>query len=359
MNPQTRSAVLVRHYESKELYDQLARELRRLLDNDPRFPRAFVQVKDRFKGAERLIEKIQQNNAGLSSGVKPIAADDFQDRIDDILGLRMVCLRLSQLNTLSSYIEGLVADGILVHQRQPTRRATFRVPPYEEDPNQPPLDMQYSGYSSIHFVVSLGPKHDAFERLGALRTEIQLRTIFEEAWGEVDHKYRYEVIRSGRRVPDHVHDGFRDLGLYLQAVARHAEHLCEELDRISAAPERGAGEAEAVDLRTLIQRKLSGIPAERTVAYIENRLQEHSRRSREVWDSARLDAAVTNEVLERYARVFWEILDRNPFQNPREFDLDVVPLVNYVLFSSIQPSEVAEAGLRSALQHRPGVVETD
>src|SRR5688500_3757199 len=109
MNPQTRSAVLVRHYESKELYDQLARELRRRLDNDPRFPRAIVQVKDRFKGAERLIEKIQQNNAGLSSGVKPIAADDFQDRIDDILGLRMVCLRLSQLNTLSSYIEGLVA----------------------------------------------------------------------------------------------------------------------------------------------------------------------------------------------------------------------------------------------------------
>jgi hypothetical protein len=35
-------------------------------------------------------------------------------------------------------------------------------------------------------------------------------------------------------VPSHVDAGFRDLALYLQAAARHVEHLCEDIAQLAA-----------------------------------------------------------------------------------------------------------------------------
>ena len=53
------------------------------------------------------------------------------------------------------------------------------------------INLQYSGYSSIHYQVKLGENSDVSEKFKRNQVELQLRTILEEAWGEIDHKYRY------------------------------------------------------------------------------------------------------------------------------------------------------------------------
>jgi ppGpp synthetase/RelA/SpoT-type nucleotidyltranferase len=53
-----------------------------------------------------------------------------------------------------------------------------------------------------------------------------LRTILEEAWSEIDHKYRYVSSRSGVHLPEDINTGFYSLSAYLQVAALQAEHLC-------------------------------------------------------------------------------------------------------------------------------------
>jgi|APWor7970451999_1049232.scaffolds.fasta_scaffold00355_16 hypothetical protein len=51
--------------------------------------------------------------------------------------------------------------------------------------------------NSDHYQVKLGEKSDAPYGFEDLQFEIQLRTILEEAWGEIDHKFRYVRSRNG------------------------------------------------------------------------------------------------------------------------------------------------------------------
>jgi len=53
------------------------------------------------------------------------------------------------------------------------------------------------GYSSFHIVCLLDTKHSSILRKGyQLPVEIQIRTVFEDAWGEIDHRHRYGITKS-------------------------------------------------------------------------------------------------------------------------------------------------------------------
>ena len=50
-------------------------------------------------------------------------------------------------------------------------------------------------YSSIHVLCSADPE-DSYWPKGGVPVEIQIRTIFEDAWCEIDHKYNYLIVRE-------------------------------------------------------------------------------------------------------------------------------------------------------------------
>ena len=52
-------------------------------------------------------------------------------------------------------------------------------------------------YSSIHIVTRLNHKVPKLSADYHIPLEIQIRTVFEDAWGEIDHKYGY-VLREGK-----------------------------------------------------------------------------------------------------------------------------------------------------------------
>jgi hypothetical protein len=64
------------------------------------------------------------------------------------------------------------------------------------------------------------------KELKGLLFELQLRTILEEAWSEIDHKYRYVRSRIGVNLPEYINAGFYNLSAYLQVAALQAENLC-------------------------------------------------------------------------------------------------------------------------------------
>lgn len=70
-----------------------------------------------------------------------------------------------------------------------------------EDRLRPP-ESKESGYSSVHLVVEVevAVEHSDGWRQQPVLMEIQVRDIFEESWGEIDHKLRYKV--DGKRRTD-------------------------------------------------------------------------------------------------------------------------------------------------------------
>jgi len=131
--------------------------------------------------------------------------------VGDLLGIRLICLRLSDIKRVEAYLGLLAEEKILRFLGEPDQKRSFILPvdPGEAIPEG--LDLRYSGYSSIHYQVQLGENSDAIEALKGVQFELQLRTILEEAWGEIDHKYRYVFSRSGYVLPEYIHTGFYNL----------------------------------------------------------------------------------------------------------------------------------------------------
>lgn len=368
MNAREKNKILVDFARLRPLYDRLATELHRVLDGDARFAEYGVYaVKHRIKSDARLVEKIDSYNRDHPR--RCITPATFQSRVKDLLGVRIVVLRLDDLKLVRDYIAALVAERRLRLVGKPKEMRTFLIRP-GRDAQDEYADMQYSGYSSIHYNVKAGAALGLARDVAALKAELQLRTIFEEAWGEIDHKYRYELKRSGTPIPQNIDDGFRDLALYLQATTRQADHLCEQAQELIKPPRkrqpsprkrraRSPGGTppvvRPVTLEAMLHEKVGFTPTSRTMMYIERRLAEHSISRGRDWGPDELGRALSDDVIARYKRIYQEVLSKEAFssKDANELDLDTVPLVNFALFSSNQRQETAEAGLRASLRTRP------
>jgi len=370
MEKRQRDNILISFFKEKEKYEKLAEYIVRLIRDDPSAPKkSFHTILYRIKDESRLIEKIEQENTNSAIDVKTITHKDFQERIGDIIGIRIICLRLSDIIKVEEYLELLVEEKILQFMREPDHRRSFVLPidPGESAPQD--LNLQYSGYSSIHYQVKLDENSDATEELKGIQVELQLRTILEEAWGEIDHKYRYVYSRIGDTIPEHIHSGFYNLSAYLQSAAMQAEHLCREVEahRLSR-PRKAKGKKAAPvapehkppddvadrltippALQAVLEETFGFKPTVRTLTYILNRFNKlgYSKRSKSFFQKM-----FTMNRLQEFRTIYQEVLNRDPFKEIKNRNIDTINAVNYALFDEIEGTRVAKEGLRSTLKWR-------
>jgi ppGpp synthetase/RelA/SpoT-type nucleotidyltranferase len=373
MRKQQRDNILISFFKEKEKYEKLAEYIVGLIRDDPSAPKESIHtVLYRIKDEARLIEKIDQENSSSAMGVKSITHKNFQERIGDIIGIRIICLRLSDIIKVEAYLKLLVEEKILQFMREPDRKRSFVLPIDPGDAAPQGLDFQYSGYSSIHYQVKLGEKSDADEKLKKIQAELQLRTILEEAWGEIDHKYRYAYSRIGDKIPEHIHSGFYNLSAYLQAAAMQAEHLCREVETHKLSrPLKSKGRKEAwvasdhtgkstpndfieqltmpPSFESVLEEIFGFKPTARTLTYILKRLNKlgYSQPSKSFFQKLfRMNR------LKEFRKVYREILNRDPFKETNNRNIDLINALNFVLFNEIEGARVAKEGLRSTLKWR-------
>jgi len=215
-----KEAILISFLNEKERYKKFAEYLVQLIRDDPSSPKESLhtiiyRIKDEF----RLIEKIDVQNKELEAVEPPISEKNYQVKVGDLLGVRIICLRLSDVGKIEAYLRLLSEEKILRFIKGPDKKRSFILPVHPGESISGGIDRRYSGYSSIHYQVALGENSDAPSGLEDLQAEFQLRTILEEAWGEIDHKYRYVCSRSGVNLPDYIQRGFYNLSVYLQVAA--------------------------------------------------------------------------------------------------------------------------------------------
>ncbi|MEQ1630714.1 MAG: RelA/SpoT domain-containing protein [Gallionella sp.] len=144
---------------------------------------AVHSVRWRVKDAEHLIAKIVRKRAEKTPKYADITIDNYFELVTDLVGIRALhlfkedCFEIdAALKRQWSPIEVPVA--YMREGDSKTFKARFESNGFEVKDHP-------AGYRSVHYVIASTP----IKR--KIISEIQVRTIFEEGWSEIDHKVRY------------------------------------------------------------------------------------------------------------------------------------------------------------------------
>jgi len=170
------------------------------INRDPDLKRLVHSHKSRFKDLKHLEDKIKRKNAEdlllpKEEQKGPITQDNIRSRITDICGIRILHLYIGQFEGIHKALMKYVESGEL---------ALFEAPKaYTWDPEYSKTfaslgvspKVKESFYTSVHYVFK--PRADS-----DITCEVQVRTLFEEVWGEIDHEFNYPKKSDSRVVQE-------------------------------------------------------------------------------------------------------------------------------------------------------------
>lgn len=139
-------------------------------------------VKYRVKSPKHLIEKIIRKK--IEKPERNITFDTYINEIDDLLGIRVLHLYKDEWENIH---EQIIGNN---YKFKETPTAYYREGDSTENLNKyklhgcMPKQHKY-GYRSIHYIIQQKILSNT------IACEVQVRTVFEEAWSEIDHDIRY------------------------------------------------------------------------------------------------------------------------------------------------------------------------
>jgi putative GTP pyrophosphokinase len=186
MNDSEDVSRLVNMYrQKKRFYELFLRSVEASFLSEPSLnsgvPSVVHSTKSRLKDDGHLAEKIERKRV---SG-KNICADNLFSTINDFAGLRVLHLYQGQFSEIHKFIKNMVTKKNWRLLEKPIA--------YTWDPEYVEFYKKFgvrtlikeSYYTSVHYV--LAPANDE----DCVSCEVQVRTLFEEAWGEIDHSINY------------------------------------------------------------------------------------------------------------------------------------------------------------------------
>ena len=131
----------------------------------------------RVKDTLHLVEKIIRKNPDYLEKGDSLSINNYERYITDLMGIRILLLFKSDWTYVHEYLMEKYGDTLLeppfVHIRKGDDDSLYKGKVEIKD-NKP--------YRSVHYVI---------RATNGLGIEIQVRTLYEEAWSEIDHKLRY------------------------------------------------------------------------------------------------------------------------------------------------------------------------
>jgi ppGpp synthetase/RelA/SpoT-type nucleotidyltranferase len=134
----------------------------------------------RIKSAPSALEKIARKAYRRSL-----------DKVTDLIGVRVILLYPSQINTTVALL-----------------KREFNVIEYVD--KRPGVDSEQFGYSSVHLVCNFlnteRAKLPEYSSFAGMAFEIQVRTILQEVWAEIEHRLVYKSeIEAPKEIKRLVH----------------------------------------------------------------------------------------------------------------------------------------------------------
>jgi ppGpp synthetase/RelA/SpoT-type nucleotidyltranferase len=149
-------------------------------------------VRWRVKDTEHLMEKIVRKKIERPDKYSNITPDNYFEAVTDLVGVRALhlfkndCFDIDpELKSTWKILETPIAymrDGDPIELKHRFTEGGFDI------------KVHPAGYRSVHYVIASQPLS---RRVTA---EVQVRTIFEEGWSEIDHQVRYPNFSDNRLV---------------------------------------------------------------------------------------------------------------------------------------------------------------
>ncbi|EQB86021.1 hypothetical protein M918_16370 [Clostridium sp. BL8] len=169
-------------YEDFNLYGTLYQTQADFIASTLRNHKKIHSVKSRVKDSEHLIEKIIRKTASRKEtyGIDfQFTPENYKDQITDLIGVRAIHIFKEDWEDIHNFISNTwKVIEITANVREGDDTGRFEELDIE-------INSRKTGYRSVHYLIESFPTN---QRVIA---EIQVRTIFEEGYGEIDHQLRY------------------------------------------------------------------------------------------------------------------------------------------------------------------------
>lgn len=282
----------------------MAKEIKKNKENSVEW---YLSNRDLFKQLSIKVESIvreiiHDNNISLhtvNSRAKEVNSfakkvnnskyDDPLNQVTDLAGIRIIAYVEKDLETISKLIE---TNFEIDHENSIDKTKT--------------LGTDKVGYRSIHYIAKLTkerlslPEYAKFENLSF---EIQIRTILQHAWAEIEHDKDYKF--SGE-LPTKIKRRFKILSGVLELADREFDALADEIDKYQKEVTKNTKsgnlniELNSTSLQTYMNKKFSEF-------YKSNKIKNNIK-SREIIDELRnfdieniqqLDNLITDNILSK------------------------------------------------------------
>lgn len=149
-------------------------------------------VRWRVKDPEHVLEKIVRKKASGSDKYKDVSVENYAELITDLVGVRVLHLFKHEWLDIHGYMRKCWTpiEAVVAYIREGDEGMV--VDSYNE--NECEVKIHPAGYRSIHYIIATQPT------LKKVVSEIQVRTIFEEGWSEIDHRVRYPNFMDNKLV---------------------------------------------------------------------------------------------------------------------------------------------------------------
>ncbi|SKC31403.1 hypothetical protein CZ809_00881 [Photobacterium piscicola] len=177
----TLKAIGLCHEQRTEALNVTAESYARIIQQCSHVHSVRWRVKKPQHLMEKIVRKTQPNSATFKAKYLGINQYNYDAIVTDLIGVRALHL--------------FKDDGLAIHDYLMSKWQYEEPPVYyvrngdDEVSAELPADITVkihpAGYRSLHYVFGSELQHRR------IFTEVQVRTIFEEAWTEIDHKIRY------------------------------------------------------------------------------------------------------------------------------------------------------------------------
>ncbi|MCH1959656.1 RelA/SpoT domain-containing protein [Romboutsia hominis] len=175
---------LVDIYEDFKNYRKSYETQAELIANILRAHKKVHSVKTRVKDEEHLLEKVIRKTPDRRKKYGEdfnFTVSNYKQEITDLLGIRVIHIFKEDWEEIHDFISLMWSvNEIVANVREGDNTKQFEELGIE-------VCSRISGYRSVHYLI------ESYPTTQRVISEIQVRTIFEEGYGEIDHQLRYSL----------------------------------------------------------------------------------------------------------------------------------------------------------------------
>lgn len=178
---------LVKVYlEGQKICELFRRQIVNEFEESKELQQLIHSIKSRLKDPDHLRDKLRRKLQGCKDRKEEFNIDEKNlfSRVNDLVGIRLLHLHTTQIQAIDGVIKNIFQEMGIELREGPTART------WDDESrsffSKIGIATQTSPtmYTSVHYVVASSSRT-------LVTCEIQIRTLMEEVWGEVDHSINY------------------------------------------------------------------------------------------------------------------------------------------------------------------------